>query len=185
MRMGGLFLAVIVLGASCAPLSGGTLEARRSPQADEPVPTCQFPRFRPTYLPWLGEAERVPEPSRDRLPGGGPQGLDPAYAILLWGFGDISEPDGPRLAGTLSLWRSTESVGAIPADPAVPTLPDGAEGRLYGGSDGSWGIVWVDPFPSPYDDPCSETALSLDMPNLSSARQREELFQVARSLDRA
>jgi len=83
--MGGVFLGVIVLGASCAPLSGGTLEARRSPQADEPVPTCQFPRFRPTYLPWLGEAEPVPEPSRDRLPGGGPQGLDPAYAILLWG----------------------------------------------------------------------------------------------------
>lgn len=101
------------------------------------------------------------------------------------GFGDISEPDGPRLAGTLSLWRSTESVGAIPANPAVPTLPDGAEGRLYGGSDGSWGIVWVDPFPSPYDDPCSETTLSLDMPNLSSARQREELFQVARSLEHA
>jgi hypothetical protein len=111
--------------------------------------------------------------------------LDPAYAILVWDSDDNGRTGGGNTQGGLSLSRSTESVGAIPADPEVPPLPDGATGRLYEGKSGDWSIVWVDPFPSPYDDPCSETTLSLMMPRLSPAEQRRELLRVARSLAEA
>lgn len=145
---------------------------------------CDFPGYRPTYLPWLEPGDPVPEPERQLTSaGGGPQGLDPGYAILVWGFGDISTPGGPRLEGTLSLWRSTENIGALPIDPAVPRLPDGAQGRFYDGKGGDWSIVWRDvPSGVPYGDPCSETVLGLTMPHLASAEQREELIKVARSL---
>jgi hypothetical protein len=175
-------LAFVVGCRESGPVVISSPSATASPEARE---NCQFPRYRPSYLPWVDPGRDVPVPGRDRLPGGGPQGLDPAYAILIWGFGDISEPGAPKLEGTLSLWRSTESVGAIPADREVPLLPDGASGRFYRGSDGPWSIVWVDPFPSPYEDPCSETTLSLTMPQLSPEQQRRELVRVADSLDAA
>jgi hypothetical protein len=101
--------------------------------------------------------------------------------MLVWGFGDITTSAGPRLEGTVALWRSTESVGAQPADPDVPLLPDGAEGRFYEGESNDWSIVWGD-VPGADEDACDETVLSLTMPHLSSGHQRTELMRVARSL---
>jgi hypothetical protein len=153
----------------------------------EGADVCAYPRFLPTYLPWLQPGEALPEPTRSlSAAGGGPQGLDPGYAILQWGSpgGDVSEPGGPDLEGGLSLWRSTESQAVLRADP-VPTLPDGAEGALFGpatdGQDRYW-IVWADPTPGSYDDDCSATTLVLSMPNVSLARQRAELLRVAASI---
>ncbi len=167
-------------------VAGNSGEGRPCPsQGGNPVAeVCDFPGYLPTYLPWLEPGDPVPEPERQLTSaGGGPQGLDPGYAILVWGFGDISTPGGPRLEGTLSLWRSTENVGALPIDPAVPRLPDGAQGRFYQGEGEDWSIVWRDvPSGVPYGDPCSETVLGLTMPHLVSAEQREELIKVARSL---
>jgi hypothetical protein len=102
--------------------------------------------------------------------------------MLVWGFGDITTPAGPHLEGTVALWRSTESVGARPADPDVPRLPDGAEGRFYRGEDNDWSIVWGD-VPGDAEDACVETVLILTMPHLSSHQQRAELVKVARSLE--
>lgn len=182
MRFRRYILLGALVGAACqAPASLGSDPPQARPSA-EPRTDCEFPQYRPTYLPWLAPGSPVPEPGLDRLPGGGPQGLDPAYAILVW---DADDKGGGRRSGGLSLWRSTESVGAIPADPEVPLLPDGATGRLYEGEDGQWSVVWVDPFPNPYDDPCSETTLSLTMPRLSPDEQRQELLRVARSFDEA
>jgi hypothetical protein len=152
--------------------------------APPPSYTCDFPRYRPTYLPWMATTQDIPEPNRERTqPGGGPQGSDPGYADLVWGFGDVTQAGGPLRKGTLSLSRATESVGVLAGDPDVPRLPDGGEGHLFRGpADTGWSIIWGDPFPSPYDDPCSETNLSLTMPNLSSAEVRDEILKVARSL---
>jgi len=101
--------------------------------------------------------------------------------MVVWGFGDITTPAGPRLEGTVVLWRSTESVGAQPADPHVPRLPDGAEGRFYEGEANDWSIVWGD-VPGDNEDACDETVLWLTLPHLSSGHQQTELVKVARSL---
>jgi hypothetical protein len=164
------------------------VRATRSVVYDPDAQVCDFPAYRPTYLPWLQSGERVPEPERWRVAhGGGPQGLDPGYSHFGWGSGDITEPGGPKYEGGVSLWRSTESVGAIPPDPDVPPLPDGSEGRFYRGetSDaGDWAIIWVDSVPDPYDDPCSETTLSVYFPQLSKEEGKQEIAKIARSLVR-
>jgi hypothetical protein len=146
--------------------------------------TCGLPRYQPTYLPWLGSGEQVPAPQTEISPaGGGPQAGDPGYSMLVWGFGDITEPGGPERKGSLALWRSTESAGVPEPDPEVPPLPDGAAGVLSEGEgEGGWAIRWADPSPSPYADGCSETTLVLAMPNLSHEQQRNEIIKIAESL---
>lgn len=160
-----------------------------APSAEpSPESACVFPPYRPTYLPWLDSGEPVPEPDFRRLPGGGPQGLDPAYAILSWYYGDVINPGGPKLKGTLSLRRSTEPPGAFPTDPEVPPLPDGSfGGRLSRAPDsppgsGDWSITWADESPSQFNDGCGETTLTLSLPNLTSEEVRNELLRVATSL---
>ncbi|MBI4261505.1 MAG: hypothetical protein HY658_13175 [Actinobacteria bacterium] len=144
-----------------------------------PTGACAFPAYRPTYLPWLGERRDPPFPdsfSRS-FEGGGPQGFDPGYSILAW-----TSP-GADVVG-VHMWRSTESVGAIPAEPGVPELPDGSEGRVYeteGGTDVA--IIWTDAFPSIHDDECGETLLGVSIDGASAETVREELFRVARSLE--
>lgn len=124
------------------------------------------------------------------MPGGGPQGTDPAYAILLWGHGNVIYSGGPKLKGTLDLWRTTEPPGAFPAHPDVPPLPGGSlGGRLSLAPDsppesGDWSITWADDPQStiPHQDGCGETTLALSMPNLSSEDVRKELLRIAASL---
>jgi hypothetical protein len=173
---------MVLLAFGCgrdSPTGPRTSEAAAQSEASE---TCQFPEWRPTYLPWLGPGDPVPEPVTDRSSsGGGPDGTDPGYSMLVWGYGDISTSAGPRLEGTVALWRSTESVGALPVDPDVPQLPDGGEGRFYEGEANDWAIVWGD-VPGDSEDMCDETVLTLTMPHLSSENQRTELVEVAGSL---
>jgi hypothetical protein len=155
------------------------------PYDPQPV-VCDLPGFRPTYLPWLAPAEPVPEPEVERTAhGGGPQDMDPGYSLLSWGSGSIRVPGGPKHEGGVTLWRTTESVGVLRADPAVPPLPNGAEGRLYypeTGDGGDWAIIWVDPFPDTQDDPCSETTLSTYFPQLTKEEGQREIVKIARSL---
>jgi streptogramin lyase len=153
----------------------------------EGADVCAYPQFLPTYLPWLGPGEALPEPTRSiSAAGGGPQGLDPGYSILHWGspYGDVTREGGPELEGYVSLWRTTEPTGVLEADPDVPPLPDGSEGKVFGPGPGGddLSIHWADPTPSPYDDDCSETTLVLHMPNVSLDRLRTELFLVAASI---
>jgi streptogramin lyase len=153
----------------------------------EGADVCAYPQFLPTYFPWLEPGEALPEPTRSiSAAGGGPQGLDPGYSILHWGspFGDVTREGGPELEGYVSLWRTTEPTGVLQADPEVPPLPDGSEGKVFGPGPGGddLSIHWADPTPSPYDDDCSETTLVLHMPNVSLDRLRTELFRVAGSL---
>jgi sugar lactone lactonase YvrE len=170
-------------------------DAPLEPRVSTPTPaattsTCEFPRYQPTYLPWLAPGEPILDPTTERIaPGGGPQGLDPGYAILAWGYGDITHAGGPSLKGTVVLWRSTQGAGAVSADPEVPPLPSGGSdgGRLSEAPDsppgsGDWAIVWADPSPSPYDDPCFETTLAVSLPNLSSEDVRRETLRIAKSL---
>jgi streptogramin lyase len=153
----------------------------------EGADVCAYPRYLPTYLPWLQPGQSVPEPTRSiSAAGGGPQGLDPGYSILHWGspFGDVTREGGPELEGYVSLWRTTEPTGVLQADPDVPPLPDGSEGKVFGPGPGrdDLSIHWADPTPSPYDDDCSETTLVLHMPNVSLDRLRTELLLVAASI---
>jgi hypothetical protein len=171
---------VMLLGA-CASTTESRGQANGHKKTPSPV-TCSFPLYRPTYLPWIAPGESVPDPTKDLTSGGGPQGLDPGYAMLVWAFGDISTLGGPELKGTLALWRSTENVGSFPIDPHVPSLPDGSDGRFYEGETGDRSIVWSDASENTYDDSCSETALVLTMPNLTNEEQRQELVKIARSL---
>jgi len=183
-------LCFVVLLSACASATKSSGQATyrftptTSPATPTPSPaTCNFPLYWPTYLPWIAPGESVPDPARDLTSaGGGPQGLDPGYAQLVWAFGDISTAGGPALKGTLTLWRSTESVGAFPVDPQVPSLPDGSDGRFYEGETGDWSIVWSDASESTYDDPCNQTTLGLTMPNLTNEEQHQELVKIARSL---
>jgi hypothetical protein len=153
----------------------------------EGADVCAYPQFLPNYLPWLEPGEAPSEPTRSiSAAGGGPQGLDPGYSILHWGspFGDVTREGGPELEGYVSLWRTTEPTGVLQADPDVPPLPDGSEGKVFGPGPGGddLSIHWADPTPSPYDDDCSETTLVLHMPNVSLDRLRTELLLVAASI---
>lgn len=104
-------------------------------------PVCDIPHYRPTYLPWLDPGEAVPGPARDVTnAGGGPQGINPGYSMLVWGFGDISTWEGPVLEGTIALWRSTRSVSNGEPDPTVPRLPDGSMRKFFEGENGDWAI---------------------------------------------
>jgi hypothetical protein len=173
---------VMLLGA-CASQTESRGQANNGLKTTPSPATCNFPLYRPSYLPWIAPGDPVPDPTRDLTSaGGGPQGLDPGYSMLVWGFGDISTPGGPELKGTLTLWRSTENVQSFPVDPEVPSLPDGSDGRFYEGETGDWSIVWSDASEDTYDDNCNETALVLTMPNLTSEEQRQELVKIARSL---
>jgi hypothetical protein len=153
-------------------------------------PACVFPQYLPTYLPWLAPRKPIPAPDFRRLPGGGPQGLDPAYAILFWSHGNVTYAGGPRFKGNLTLWRTTEPPGAFPAHPDVPPLPGGSlGGRISRAPDsplasGDWSITWADDPQSTiqHQDGCGETTLALSMPNLSSEDVRSELVRIAASL---
>lgn len=145
--------------------------------------TCELPVYWPSYLPWLQGGDPVPAPSQEVTPAGeGPEGLDPGYSTLVWGFGDVTQPGGSQNKGTVAFWRSTESVGATPADPEVPALPDGAVGRLIEGEGGGWSIVWEDTATSLYSDSCNETTLVLTMPNLTAQQEKDELISIAESM---
>jgi hypothetical protein len=152
----------------------------------EGADVCAYPRYLPSYLPWLEPGEALPEPTRSiSAAGGGPQGLDPGYSILHWGspFGDVIREGGPELEGYVSLWRTTEPSSVLRADPEGPLLPDGSEGKVFGSEGGEdLAIIWADPTPSPYDDDCSQTTLVLHMPNVSLERLQTELLRVAGSL---
>jgi hypothetical protein len=181
MKQSAATFALALAALACG--RGPDVPATAAP-AQEELPTCALPGWRPTYLPWLPAGEAIPEPDEESTTaGGGPQGTDPGYSTLVWGFGDVTTRGGPRLKGTLALWRSTENVGASPADPDVPPLPDGAEGRFFEGEGNDWSIVWAD-VSHGAKDACDETVLLLDMPNLSSEQVRTELTMVARSLVR-
>ncbi len=182
-RLAASALCFVLLLGACASATESRGQATYGFRPTTSPATCNFPSYRPTYLPWIAPGESVPDPTRDLTSaGGGPQGLDPGYAQLVWAFGDISTPGGPALKGTSTLWRSTESVGSFPIDPQVPSLPDGSGGRFHEGETGDWSIVWSDASESTYDDPCSETTLGLTMPNLTNEEQRQELVKIARSL---
>lgn len=158
--------------------------SRSVPYDPEPM-VCDLPALEPGFLPWLGSQEPVPEPVLYRsADGGGPQGLDPGYSMAMWDSSRGGPGDGANEGG-LTLWRSTQSVGAIPPQPDVPPLPDGSLGRFYAdsSSEGFGGaFIWVDVFPDTYDDPCSETTMVVDLPNLAPAEGREIMREIAESL---
>jgi hypothetical protein len=78
------------------------------------------------------------------------------------------------------MWRVNGDF-AEPGGPPPP-LPNGAEGYLYYSESGAdvadWGIVWSDPL----DDGCTQTTLTLFLPNLSEAAGQREILHVAESL---
>lgn len=146
--------------------------------------SCSFPPYRPTYLPWLPSAQRVPEPTADRTGGG----AAPDYATLLWKHGDVTHPGGPRFKGTVVLWRTTLAAEHLRADPRIRPLRGGIQsGRLSRAPDsppgsGDWGIVWWDEWPSRFGDACAHTTLVVSLPNLSTEEVRRETLRIARSL---
>jgi hypothetical protein len=128
---------------------------------------CDFPSVSPRYLPWLSPGEGVPSPLQERFEG---------YAHLFWSAADRPEWEGSYVA----MWR-VDGDGAGPGDIAPP-LPNGASGYLYYSESGAdvadWGIVWSDPL----EDGCTQTALTLFLPNLSKAEGQREILRVAESL---
>ena len=128
---------------------------------------CDFPSVSPGYLPWLGLGESIPSPTQERFEG---------YAHLSWSPVDRPEWEGSYVA----MWRVDGDLGG-PAGP-TPPLPNGAVGYLYESESGDdvadWGIVWSDPL----EDGCTQTALTLFLPNLSKAEGQREILRVAESL---
>ena len=165
-------LALLVMAAGCAE---GEAEppSNRSPSgpADTSLSSydgggsrrgCDFPPFRPAYLPWLKAERRVAPPSRERHAG---------YAQLAW--------YGPASSYVL-LWRVNELLGG-PGEPA-PSLPNGAEGYLYESESdediADWAIVWADA----QDDGCNQTTLSLYSSSLTKQQGKREIMRLAARL---
>jgi hypothetical protein len=119
---------------------------------------CDFPSFRPAFLPWLEPSRPVPAPSRERFAG---------YAQLDWHAGD----------SYIVLWRVSESLGGA-GEPAPP-LPNGAVGYLYDGSSdediAQWAIVWADA----RADGCNQTTLVLYSPNLTKQVGKQQILKFA------
>jgi hypothetical protein len=159
---------ILVLAVGCgddeaappgASLSGSTATATDSDEA-EGSGRCDFPPFRPTYLPWLEPGEPVPAPGLDRFAG---------YAQLEWHASNAY----------VVLWRVSDTMGG-PGAPA-PALPNGAEGYLYEGSSdehADWALVWADV----QADGCNQTTLSLVSHRLTEQEGKEAILRIAATL---
>jgi hypothetical protein len=138
--------------------------ADTSPSSDDAEVSgrCDFPPFRPAYLPWLKAEQPLPAPSRERHAG---------YAQLAWHGRDSSY---------VLLWRVSELLGGR-GQPA-PSLPNGAEGYLYESESdediADWAILWADA----HDDGCNQTALLLYDPRLAKQEGKQEILRLAATL---
>jgi hypothetical protein len=167
-----MLLTILVLAVGCGddeappPSSASPLgPAVASTDSDEAEGSgrCDFPSFRPTYLPWLAPGEAVPAPGFDRFAG---------YAQLEWHAGNAY----------VVLWRVSDVIGG-PGDPA-PALPNGAEGYLYEGSSdehADWAVVWADV----QADGCNETTLSVVSRRLTEQEGKDAILRIAATLEEA
>jgi hypothetical protein len=162
-----MLLTILVLAVGCgndeaAPRPDAAATAT-DPDAAGVSGRCDFPPFRPTYLPWLEPGEPIPVPGRDRFAG---------YAQLGWHASDAY----------VVLWRVSDTMGG-PGEPA-PALPNGAEGYLYEGSSdehADWAVIWADV----QADGCNQTTLSLVSRRLTEQEGKKAILRIAATLAEA
>ncbi len=141
-----------------------------SPQSSSPAPKrCGPVKVRPTYLPWLEEAEPVPPPNIYY----GPPAPGPNTATVGW---RAPSDRFPKLY-YVNLSRINDPFGAGTGE-EVPALLFGEKGRFYESPvEGDVAILWAT------HGHCNTVALRLvTSERMTNAEARREVIRIAQSL---
>ena len=158
-----MFALAVTGGCDTGERSSPTRDARGATASAPTARTaCAYVEARPTYLPWLGEGEEVPQPQLN---------VESGTSYVAW----TSGRGGPSQKSVI-LRRSSEPRGGK-GEPVSVRL-EGARGYYYAAPGSSAGVLWKTD-----SGPCNLITLALSLPGAGRAELRAEILQIVKSLE--